>query len=253
MDDKTLAVTRPAAADYPLLGSNKNDLLEIFRDNLGDAGLSSLDLPRIKVPSGGSLSWNVRNAEGEEESVKELEGLVLAWRPGRLRWKKAMGEGGGRKPPDCTSTNGFIGIGDPGGECSLCPYAKFGSSAKGHGQACKQIRQLLIVRPGEVLPHMISIPPTSLKPCAEYFLMLFGRSTPFWAVTTKLRLEKSVNEDGIEYAKVRFAQGRVLTQAEREELRPFHEQMKTILAPMAIDVSDYREEGPPETEGEEPY
>lgn len=245
MDDKSIAVTRPAAAaDYPLLrAEGREELLEVFHDNLGDAGLSSLDLPRIKVPSGGALSWNVRSAEGEE-SVRELEGIVLAWRPGRLYWKKAIGEGGGRKPPDCTSTNGFIGIGDPGGECSYCAYSKFGTSTKGHGQACKQIRQLLFVRPGEILPHLISVPPTSLKACSEYFLMLLGRQIPYWSVVTRLRLEKASNEDQIEYAKVQFALGQTLAREEREELRPFHDRMKQLLAPAPIDARDYSVEGP---------
>jgi len=243
MDETSVTVT-PSGSEYPLLRlGTTQDLLDIFRDNLGAAGLDTLDLPRVKVPSGGALSWAIGTLDGEE-SAKELEGIVLSWRPARLYWKKAIGEGGGRKPPDCTSRDGFIGVGDPGGNCAQCPFAQFGSATKGTGQACKQVRQLLLVRPGEILPHLISIPPTSLKAASQYFLMLLGRQMPYWGVTTKLRLERATNEAGINYAKVQFFMGRVLSPQERQLLTPFHEQMQQLLTPLAVDARDYTAEDP---------
>jgi hypothetical protein len=245
MNDNQLSVMPPpeGGSEYPLLTMPQRELLEIFRDNLGDAGLAALDLSRVKVPSGGSLSWNVKTPDGEE-SVKEIEGIVLSWQPKRIYWEKSLNEGGGKKPPDCTSADGFIGIGNPGGRCNQCPKAQFGSAKQGHGQACKQVRQMLLVRPGEILPMLISVPPTSLKAMSQYFLGLTGRQIPYWAVTTKMRLERDKNEGGIEYAKVAFFQGRVLTPKERDVLRPFHERMQVLLAPLAIDSRDYAEEAP---------
>lgn len=235
----TIPPETPGENEYPLLrATNMQDILATLRENAGPAGISSLDLPRIKCPSGGALSWIVPSLDGET-STKEIEGIVVAWRPGRLYWKRPMGEGGGRRPPDCISRDGFIGVGDPGGECSDCPYAQFGSAAKGHGQACKSIRQLLIVRPGEILPHLISVPPTSLRPASQYFLMLLGRQIPYWAVTTRIRLEKATNDDGIAYARMQFLAGRQLNDAERIVLGPYHAQMKSMLDPLTIDARDY--------------
>ena len=70
----------------------------------------------------------IATLEGEE-SAKTVEGIIVGWRPARIYWKKGLNEGGGKLPPDCTSIDGFIGIGDPGGACATCPFSKFGSSS----------------------------------------------------------------------------------------------------------------------------
>src|SRR5215471_15425885 len=228
MTEKNLSVIRPdeLGPEYPLLRPGAmNELVELFQDNLGQAGLSTIDLPRVVVPAGGALSFMIQTPDGEEPA-KEVEGIVLAWSPGRIYWKKALGEGGGRKPPDCISTNGIVGVGDPGGKCADCPFAQFGSASKGKGQACKQIRRLLIVRPGEILPHLVSVPPTSLKAASQFFLMLLGRQIPYWAISTRIRLERASNEDGIAFARMQFFIGRRLTPEEMGVVRPYHKQMQ---------------------------
>lgn len=233
------AATAPSEIEYPILRASKmQEMLETFRDNAGPAGINSLDLPRIKCPSGGALSWLIPTLDGEEH-VKEIEGIVLAWKSARLYWKKPLDEGGGRRPPDCVSRDSFIGIGDPGGECAACPYAQFGSAPKGRGQACKQIRQMLLVRPGEILPHLITVPPTSLRAASQYFLMLLGRQIPYWTVTTRIGLGRETNESGIAYAKMEFLLGRQLGPTERQVLAPYHVQMKQMLDPVTVDTRDY--------------
>jgi len=227
------------ALEYPILEPGQiEQTLEIFKENVGPGGVSALDLPRIKCPTGGDITWKVPTLEGDAHE-KEIEGIVLAWKPGRLFWRKSISDGGSGKPPDCTSRDGFIGHGDPGGECAECPYAQFGSSTKGRGQACKQVRQLLMVRPGEILPHLITVPPTSLRPASQYFLMLLGQRIPFWGVTTRIRLERAKNEAGIDYAKFVFTKGRRLTPEELQAIGPFHREMKSMLDPVILDARDY--------------
>ena len=229
----------PATTEYPILEPGQiAETLEIFKDNVGPGGISTLDLPRIKCPTGGDTTWLLPTLDGDQHE-KEIEGIVLAWKPARLFWRKSIAEGGSGKPPDCTSRDGFVGHGDPGGECAECPYAEFGSSSKGRGQACKQVRQMLLVRPGEILPHLITVPPTSLRNAAQYFLRLLGLKIPFWGVTTKIRLERARNEANIDYAKMTFLKGRLLTTEELAAIRPFHQQMKNMLDPVAIDHRDY--------------
>jgi len=244
---------RPEDNEYALLQpETMQHMLTVFQENLGTAGAASLDLPRIKAPSGGSLLWSIQTLDGEE-TAKQIEGIVLAWRPGRLYWAKARNEGGGKKPPDCISRDGFTGVGNPGGECNLCPFAKFGSSPKGgRGQACKQVRQLLLVRPGEVLPSLIAVPPTSLRAASQYFLMLASRQLSFWTVSTKISLEKASNEDGIEYARMTFRLGRLLSADEQRLLRPYQERMRSILNPLALDAADYEDGAAEEESGGAP-
>jgi hypothetical protein len=229
--------------DYPILHRDTmQEMLSIFQDNIGDGSISTRELPRIKCPTGGGTTWHFETPDGEE-SARELEGLILAWRKGRVFWKTPEPS---NKPPDCVSLDGFFGKGDPGGKCADCKYAQFGSSLKGgRGQACKQIRQMLIVRPGEVLPYLLSVPPTSLRNASQYFLMLVGRQIPFWGITTKIKLEKVQNE-GVPYSRMIFYTGRRLSPQEAAIVKPYHVQMKQVLSPLTIDANDYS------TDGEEP-
>jgi hypothetical protein len=224
--------------DYPLLRAENDNEMRDLQGNLDPGGISVRDLPYIKTPSGGAMSFLEKTLDGEENR-KEITGIIGATKSGRLFWHKALNEGGGRKPPDCESRNLVIGVGDPGGECAVCPYAQFGSAANGHGQACKQVRQLLILRPGARVPCLLTVPPTSLKNCGQYFLMLYGRGLPFWAVVTKLALEKTTNEDGLAFAKILFYIDRILNPAEHQAMKRVQEQMKHWVDPVAIEASEY--------------
>jgi len=129
------------------------------------------------------------------------------------------------------SRDGIVGVGDPGGLCHTCPFAKFGSTSKGSGkgQACKQIRQLLLLQEDQILPSLITVPPSSLGPVRQYFIALLSRLIPHWGVVTKISLEKATNDAGIAYARMVFTAGRVLSPEERARLAPFQRQMKEML------------------------
>ena len=108
------------------------DLQEIIADNLGGEQITPFDLDRVTVPAGGALSWEVPTLDGEE-SVKEIEGIVIYWRTARAYWEQGLDESGGGSPPDCSSDDGQIGIGTiaatvQGGQCSACPMNQFGSA-----------------------------------------------------------------------------------------------------------------------------
>jgi hypothetical protein len=236
----------PAGAtgeNYPLLVSGaEQEIRELFRDNLGQDTVNGLDLPRDKCGAGGAIEFRVETADGEV-SMRSITGIVADWRTARLFWREpADGKPSNRRrPPDCTSRDALRGEGDPGGLCSECPYAKFGTSAKGHGQACKQVRQLLIIHPGEIVPHLLTVPPTSLKSCSNYLLKLLSKRIPYWAVITRISLERAANQDGIEFAKLSFAVERRLTDGERQAFAPTQRQMKTLLDPLAVDYQSEEE------------
>jgi len=241
MPEKSLAKRDDSASSqYPVLRADAmNQMLTIFRENIGSAGISTFELPRIKCPTGGETIWIIQTPEGAE-TAREIEGIVTAWRTGRAYWKKSIKAGGSNRPPDCSSTDGFFGKGNPGGKCEDCPLAQFGSAPEGgRGQACKQVRQMLFLRPGEILPYLISVPPTSLRHASQYFLGLVGRQIPYWAVTTKIRLESATSEGGNKYAKMVFTVGRRLEGQEISIVKPYHEEMTQMLSPITIDNNDY--------------
>jgi len=236
----------PPDGGYPLL-DNFNEVLSLIDENLGKRGFSILSLPRIRVPSGGGLNFRVDTAAGEE-LPRRIEGLITSWRSARLYWKSRMVQG---KPPDCTSTDGWKGVGDPGGNCQApCPFSLFGSSinmdgSRGSGQACKDIRQVLFLMPGEILPHLLSIPPTSVKGFDNYTLTLLSARAAYWSATTVMTLEKVRNDSGIEYSRILFRLGRRLQPNEKEIFKPYHLRMKDILIPAIVDATAYEVDDQP--------
>src|SRR5262249_16727212 len=150
-----------------------------------------------------------------EESAKLISGIIMADRPARLLWPSGDG---GRKgaPPVCSSKDGYWGVGNPGGDCTQCPFAEYGSDPKsGRGQACKAIRQILFLRQGQILPDLLSCPPTSLKNAQQYFWRLLSAGVPPWALVTTLSLERAVNAGGDPYAKINFTAGPRLDDEEK--------------------------------------
>jgi hypothetical protein len=230
---------------YTILRPNTiTDMLNVLHENIGASGIQMLDLPRISIPPGGSVIWNIQTPECEE-SPRIIEGVVVGWRNVRIFFNNAIGVGGGKQPPDCISTNGSKGVGDPGGPCNLCPYSKFGSSSNGKGQKCKLSRQLLIVRPEERLPYLLNVPPTSLKSIRQYFIALLAKGIPYWGTTTRISLVRAENNDGMPFSRMSFLSGRVLDKREREILEPYHKHVQEMLAPTTIDSRNYTDEGEP--------
>jgi hypothetical protein len=87
----------------------------------------------------------------------------------------------------------------------------------------------LLIQEDQILPSLITVPPTSLRAVRQYFMGLVSRRIPYWGLVTKLSLEKATNEAGIAYAKMVFTAGRVLSPEERARLAPFQRQMQEML------------------------
>ena len=98
---------------------------EILAESLGAGTLTPFDLDRILVPAGGGLSWSIPTPKGEQ-NVPKFQAVILHHHAGRSYWALPFGEME-KQPPACTSLDGITGVGDPGGDCALCPKAAFGS------------------------------------------------------------------------------------------------------------------------------
>lgn len=246
-------ITRPAApevipassGEFPLISSDQamKKVTDIIDANLAGQKMSVLNFPQIKAPSGGNIVFNIDSASGREPA-REISGVIVAFRQARVYWKKAYGSGGGKKPPDCSSTDGFQGVGDPGGECSACRYAQFGTAvnpdgSQGAGQACKDIRQLLVLLPGQLLPNLFNLPPTSIKAFMQYVWNLTSEGSEFWSVVTRMVPEGTTSAGGVDYARIRFLKQRSLAPEQAARLAPYHDRMRTFLKPMTVDANAY--------------
>jgi hypothetical protein len=175
--------------------------LKIIQDNMGGETVSPGDLARIKVPSGGGLFWTVTDADGQEQPVKTLDGIIVHITRRRAYWQGSEPSG---DPPDCSSSDCLVGVGNPGGQCASCPLNQFGTSHKpdgsqGRGKACKETKLIFLLREGLLLPDVVSVPPASLKGLRQWQLKL---GAPYWSILTRLGLEKTSNKDGTEYARI---------------------------------------------------
>lgn len=224
---------------FKALAVPAQQLATMLRQNIGNQALKPTDLDRVKVPAGGGVAWEVPSLKGPE-STQVLEGIILFFKDVRAYWKT---KGGTNSPPDCQSNDGVIGIGAPGGDCAVCPLAQFGTATdeKGQpakGQACKQMRMMLFLRQDDVIPLLISLPPTSLQPARKFFLRLAGNGLPYYAITTQLRLEKAKNTAGTIYSQVSMSMGRQLEKEEVEKVLLVAQAMQQLFAGMTIDAHD---------------
>jgi hypothetical protein len=240
----TQDVVNPATAIslFVIFKTAISEIREAMNANVGQAGLTANDLEQIKVPSGGGIAWAIPGLDGEE-SVKEVEGIIVGWRDIRAYWSVKMEDSSGNTPPDCHSVDARMGIGKPGGHCQSCSFAQFGSGPKGDGQACKLTRQLFLIRQDNFLPEIVNLPPSSLKAIRQYLLRLAAKGVPYYGVITKIALEKAKNPQGIIYSKAVFTSGGRLTPEHTQQAHEYATMifplMKSAPAlPMTNNVTD---------------
>lgn len=208
---------------YALLRMEPEDARDLLREALGGDSLAFKDLDRIKVPSGGGVTWEVPSLEGEI-ATKELTGVVIHRATRRSYWPYSMEDRpeGDDGRPTCASVDGELGIGDPGGSCAECPYNEFGSDIKGGpGKACKETRQVFLLTENDLLPLAVTIPPASLATAKAYFLRLLRNQQSPNEVVTTLTLSKQKSQGNIGYSRVEFSRSGVLSPAAKQRVREY--------------------------------
>lgn len=179
---------------YPALAEDfsMDALVEVLTENIGDGGLSLRNLIRVPMPAGGSTAWEIPDPLADKPMMtQEIVCTMAYWQAARVFWIPEEDGSLTGEPPDCSSPDGKRPIPDgmygpngsnahlnPAGKCSTCPMSKWGSTLKkggGKGQACADRRLLFVSQPGELLPILISAPPTSLDPLKEFMIPLSVR------------------------------------------------------------------------------
>jgi hypothetical protein len=229
----TVATTETLAL-YPARDMTK---LQAVRDVLAieaqtASGVSPFDLQRIKMPTGGNLAWSVPTAAGEEP-MKSFEGIILDWIETRVYWEGTIDKTGGGQPPDCQAEDGVHGSGRYGvgstenrsGLCKTCPMAQWGSKEGGRGQACRSVRQVAILRPGELLPTLLFLSPASLRPFRQYVFSLASKAIAPSQAVTSFGLIKAQSGGGVPYAQVAPKLAALIPPNEREWVDFYLEQM----------------------------
>ena len=202
------------------------DLASLFAEEMD--GLTPT-FERIKIPAGGGISFEVPGDDPENpDSVKEFKAVILYHHPINCYYKEEYT--GGNNPPDCGSMDGHVGIEAESGEiknCADCPFNKFGSGKNG-AKACKQKRRIYLLREGESLPTLLSLPTGSLAGFSRYIMNLLGKGKKSNVVVTKFSLKKAQNSGGINYSQAVFAVDRNLSPEEQENVGRMTEQVKSL-------------------------
>lgn len=159
------------AENFALI-ANPNAIAAL-KENLAGERISEFDLDRIKVPGSGGIAWEIPTLEGPSVAPT-IEGLILGVFTRRGYWESSNVDG---SPPDCFSIDGINGTGTPSGECAGCPFNEFGSAVRpdgsqGTGKRCKERRLIFVLRKEDMLPVVISAPPTSIKIVKQFLMRL---------------------------------------------------------------------------------
>lgn len=217
----------PVEDRYPVLTGDSGEFAEILAANFGDQGLNPTDLEMLRVPSGGGTTWEIATLAGTD-SVRELEAIIVIWLSPRSYWESRPSDDGETVPPDCFSERGDYGQGEfgpgsegnPEGKCEDCPMNVWGSAAddenpKARGKACRESRLLYLLRPGEMLPMGLRLPPTSMQAFRAYTTRLASAGKKYCAVITKFSL-KPQSRGAYRWSTVEFAFGGELTPGQIE-------------------------------------
>jgi hypothetical protein len=122
-----------------------------------------------------------------------------------------------------------------------CPLAEFESATtpdgkQGKGQACKQVRQLFLLRGDSLMPEVLSIPPTSLKAARKFFNWLMGQRIPYPKALITVTVQNAKNAQSQEYGTAVFDLMRKLTPDEAQRTMLFHAMCEQFLKGAAINV-----------------
>ena len=159
-----MTANEPLDFELPEMGDSDFSNEELAEDMDG----LTMSFPRIKIPAGGVLQFEIPNGDPQHPDYSPtLTGVILFSHASCAYWPEGD-EYSDDVPPLCSSVDGKQGYGEPGGVCETCALSQFGSASNGRGKACKNMRVLYLLRSGEFMPLAINLSPTSISPFREF-------------------------------------------------------------------------------------
>ena len=225
-----------AKVDYslPAVGGAMGEAFAEEMDGL------TLSFPRVKIPSGGGLAFEVPGDDPENpDTEKEIVGVIVDHHPVNAYWADKYA--GANNPPDCSSMDGKVGMDQDGNRktCNFCPMNAWGTADDGRGKACKNMRRLYILRDGESLPLLLTLPPTSLKNVSDYLgLRIVAKGFRSYGVITKVTLKKAQNAGGINYSQAVFAVAGTLAPEQVAAMSEYSQGIKVLTRQLAIGAEE---------------
>ena len=215
--------------------------LTMLRDELSD--MDKFQCGRVQIAGGGANVFKVTEPGDEEsKSVPEITGVIMYHHKTNALWEGEYGKNEDRTPV-CSSVNGDEGTMSETGEilkCGACPYNQYGTAGDGRrGKACKNMRRLYIMRPGDIFPMILSLPPSALGAFDKYRTKVIMARKSLQGVVTRFTLKCKDNRDGVEFSLPVFEAVAALPPGEAERVRQYGEQFNAAASKVGITSDDY--------------
>ena len=167
-------------------------------------------LPKIKLPTGVSKEFTLEKFGEEPDQIKTFTGVVLYQTQANAYWLEKFGSGTS-SPPDCASHDGITP--NPAYNniqaktCAECKHSRFGtaigqSGEKLRGKACRNVKRIVVLIQGEMLPYLMTIPPASIKAMDEYLINLRKEKRPYWSVASTFVITTEKSSGNIQFPQV---------------------------------------------------
>lgn len=227
------------------------ELLAELQDELEDLDAEiGITCRQIKIPAGGKLAYEVQGEEdGDEEYLKEIEGVIVFTHRMNGYWPNAFGTSTNPedKLPVCSSMDGKTGMNIQTGcveECERCPYNQFGSDGRGgKGKACKNMRRIYLMRSGDPNFYLLTVPPTSIREVNKSLTRIMAsKGIPYTNLIIGFKLAKATNANGIDYSTVVIEKKGILPPAAAATAKEMRSQIKSKYRDMTLSLDEYASE-----------
>lgn len=205
------------------------EMSKVLAEEFKGLDISEGSFPKIKIPSGGGLAFEVPGDDPDSpDMVKSFDAVILQHNTINVYYKDKYT--GDNTPPDCHSKDGITGMDRETGECKKCeecPLNEYGSGEGGNGKACQNKCVLSLLREGECIPTILTLPATSVAPLKQYKLRLVSKGIRTHSVVTRFALRKATSKGGIIYSEATFTAARKLSEEELKSINKITQFLNT--------------------------
>lgn len=230
--------------NLPVL-SQPEEIMEATKENLAEG--ESFRLDKIKMPSGGGLTFERIDESGKPYPAQILKGIILGFKNFKSWYEKSFNEKaeGDDTRPDCFSADTVTGSGcqrcsiPTNQPCASCPKNAWESDRRGgKGKDCADRTRIWLLEEGCAMPVYIDLPKTSISPFKEYRKRLTQKAKVIYGVVTEISLEQDTSQSNIKYSKANFGKVADLTAAERATIKEYINSISNIMTINRDSITD---------------
>lgn len=147
----------------------------------------------------GERTTLTKTVDGEEIPARSIDVVIIKANKqnSKVFYLKGYQDGAENQKPDCFSNDGVkpdTNVESPQAKsCAVCPHNQWGSKVGdngGKGKACADSVRLAVSQPDLINdPHLLRVPPATIRTLGEYGKSLAKRGVPYTAVVTKISFD----------------------------------------------------------------